>query len=45
VRAPGGYRYFAATHSFKRLEGQIFRAAREAEREARRLASGMSLAA
>jgi hypothetical protein len=45
VRAPGGYRFFAASHRFNRLEGQIFRNAREAERAARRLASGMPLAA
>ena len=36
VRAPGGYRFFAASHRFNRLEGQIFRNAREAERAARR---------
>jgi hypothetical protein len=40
VRGPGGYRFFAASHRFSRLEGQIFRNAREAERAARRLASG-----
>jgi hypothetical protein len=45
VRAPGGYRFFAASHRFNRLEGQIFRNPREAERAARRLASGMPLAA
>jgi hypothetical protein len=45
VRAPGGYRFFAASHRFNRLEGQIFRNAREAERAARQLAGGMSLAA
>jgi hypothetical protein len=45
VRAPGGYRFYAATHQFNRLEGQIFRNAREAERAARRLLGGMSLAA
>ena len=45
VRAPGGYRFFAASHRFNRLEGQIFRNAREAEHAARRLASGMTLAA
>ena len=45
VRAPGGYRFFAASHRFNRLEGQIFRNAREAERAARQLASGMTLAA
>ncbi|NOJ47386.1 hypothetical protein [Bradyrhizobium archetypum] len=46
VRAPGGgYRFFAASHRFNRLEGQIFRNAREAERAARQLASGMAQAA
>ncbi len=46
VRDPGGYRFFAASHRFSRLEGQIFRNAREAERAARRLASGgLTLAA
>ena len=41
VRGPGGYRFFAASHRFSRLEGQIFRNAREAERAARLLASGV----
>ncbi|HMM87869.1 hypothetical protein [Bradyrhizobium sp.] len=45
VRAPGGYRFFAASRRFYRLEGQIFRNAREAERAARRLVRGMALAA
>ena len=46
VRGPGGYRFFAASHRFNRLEGQLFRNAREAERAARRLAVGdMTLAA
>ena len=40
VRGPGGYRFFAASHRFDRLEGQIFRTAREAERAARRLVTG-----
>ena len=40
VRDPDGYRFFAATHRFNRLEGQLFRNAREAERAAIRLASG-----
>jgi len=45
VRGPGGYRFYAASHRFSRLEGQVFRNAREAERAARRLASGaLSLA-
>jgi hypothetical protein len=40
VRDPAGYRFFAASHRFNRLEGQLFRNAREAERAARRLATG-----
>ena len=45
VRAPGGFRFFAASRRFNRLEGQVFRNAREAERAARRLAGGTPLAA
>ena len=45
VRSGDGYRFFAASHRFNRLEGQIFRNAREAERAARQLAGGMTLAA
>lgn len=46
VRGPGGYRFFAASHRFNRLEGQLFRNAREAERAARRIAIGdLTLAA
>jgi hypothetical protein len=40
VRNPDGYRFFAATHKFNALEGQLFRNAREAEHAAIRLASG-----
>jgi hypothetical protein len=40
VRDRGGYRFFAATHRFNALEGQVFRNAREAERAARRLLNG-----
>jgi len=40
VRAPGGFQFFAASHRFNRLEGQVFRTAREAERAATRLAGG-----
>ena len=40
VRDPQGYRFFAATHRFYRLEGQPFRNAREPERAAIRPASG-----
>jgi hypothetical protein len=40
VRDASGYRFFAASHRFNRLDGQLFRNARDAERAARRLASG-----
>ncbi|MGD0851184.1 hypothetical protein [Bradyrhizobium sp.] len=40
MRDLGGYRFFAATHDFNRLEGQLFRNARDAERAAIRLAGG-----
>jgi hypothetical protein len=40
VRDPDGYRFFAASHRFNRLEGQLFRNAREAERAASRLSAG-----
>ena len=45
VRGPGGFWFFAASRRFDRLEGRVFRNAREAERAARQLASGMTLAA
>ena len=46
VRGPDGYRFFAASRRFDQLEGQLFRNAREAERAARRLATGdLTLAA
>jgi hypothetical protein len=46
VRNPDGYRFFAATHHFNALEGQLFRNAREAERAAVKLANdGLTLAA
>ena len=46
VRNPEGYRFFAASHRFNRLEGQIYRNPREAERAATRLANGdLSIAA
>ncbi len=46
VRSPGGFQFFAASHRFNRLEGQVFRNAREAERAAIRLANGdLTLAA
>ena len=41
VRDPDGYRFFAASHRFNRLEGQLFRNAREAERAAIRVATGV----
>ena len=34
VRERGGFRFFAASETFNRMEGQYFRSAREAEREA-----------
>ncbi len=37
VRDRDGYRFFAASHRFNPIEGQVFRNAREAERAARRL--------
>ncbi|MFL6817040.1 MAG: hypothetical protein ACJ8EF_03750 [Bradyrhizobium sp.] len=40
VRTSGGYRFFAASHRFMPLEGQLFRNAREAERAAVRLCGG-----
>ena len=40
VRNPEGFRFFAATHRFNRMEGQLFRNAREAERAANRLVNG-----
>ena len=43
VRGPGGYRFFAASHRFNRLEGQLFRNARDAERAAWRLLGGGAL--
>ncbi|BBB97519.1 hypothetical protein ABIF38_003863 [Bradyrhizobium japonicum] len=43
VRDARGYQFFAASHLFDRLEGQIFRNAREAERAARRLLTGQSM--
>lgn len=45
VRAPGGYQFFAASRPFSRLEGKTFRNAREAERAAKQLADGATLAA
>jgi hypothetical protein len=42
VRDGEGYVFFAASHRFNRLDGQLFRNAREAERAARRLANGVA---
>lgn len=39
VRSQGGC-FFASSHRFNRLEGQLFRNAREAERAARKLVNG-----
>jgi hypothetical protein len=39
VRDPEGYRFFAASHRFNPMEGQLFRNAREAERAAFHFAS------
>jgi hypothetical protein len=36
VRETTGFRFFAASHRFNRLEGQLFRNARDAERAAMR---------
>lgn len=40
VRNPEGYIFFAAHRRFNRLDGKLFRSAREAERAAARLAQG-----
>jgi hypothetical protein len=46
VRTEDGYRFFAATHRFNALEGQLFRNPGLAERAAIRLLNGaMKLAA
>jgi hypothetical protein len=45
VRNADGYRFFAASHRFNALEGQLFRSANEAERAAFRLVRGELLAA
>jgi hypothetical protein len=46
VRDREGYRFFAACFRFNRLEGQLFRNPREAERAAIRIATGgLTLAA
>jgi hypothetical protein len=40
VRNADGYRFFAASHRFNSMEGQLFRSADEAERAALRLVNG-----
>jgi hypothetical protein len=40
VRNDDGYRFFAASHRFNALEGQLFRSANDAERAALRLVKG-----
>jgi hypothetical protein len=40
VRDPEGFRFFASSHRFNSMEGQLFRNAREAERAAFRFLSG-----
>jgi hypothetical protein len=45
VRDHEGYRFFAASHRFNPIEGQVFRNAREAERAALRIANGGLLVA
>lgn len=39
VRDAAGYRFFAASQPFYRLDGRLFRSARDAERAATRLAN------
>ncbi len=36
VRSPQGFQFFAASHAFNALEGQLFKNARDAERAAYR---------
>jgi hypothetical protein len=40
VRDASGYRFFAARQPFYRLDGKLFRSARDAERAAMQLANG-----
>jgi hypothetical protein len=44
VRDPEGFRFFAASHRFNPMEGQLFRNAREAERAAFQFAQGVQAA-
>ena len=45
VRNAEGYRFFAASHRFNAMEGQLFRRANEAERAALHIARGGLIAA
>jgi hypothetical protein len=45
VRNAEGYRFFAASHRFNAMEGQLFRSADEAERAALHIAKGGMIAA
>jgi hypothetical protein len=45
VRDRDGYWFFAATHHYNALEGQVFRNTRDAERAAMRLATRPDVAA
>jgi hypothetical protein len=40
VRNADGYRFFAASHRFNAMEGQLFRSANDAERAALLIAKG-----
>jgi hypothetical protein len=40
VRDAAGYRFFAASQPFYRLDGRLFRSARDAERAAAQIANG-----
>jgi hypothetical protein len=45
VRNEDGFRFFAASHRFNSMEGQVFRNVNEAERAALRIARGGLIAA
>jgi hypothetical protein len=45
VRNADGYRFFAASHRYNSMEGQLFRSANEAERAALNIAKGGLVAA
>ncbi len=46
VRSAEGYRFFAASHRFNAMEGQLYRSANDAERAALLIAkSGFTVAA